>query len=128
LTTVVTIEALRTVTDVGAVVLAFPFTSVARAVMETLPSGTVVEFQVTENGVVASVPTKVAPMKKSTLATPTLSDAVALIVTLAPETVAPDAGVVRLTVGSVVSFRTVTVLADEIPIKPVVPVAFAVSE
>src|SRR4051812_30294856 len=77
--------------------------SLARAVMAWLPFATVVEFQVALYGAVVSVATTVPSTRKSTEDTATLSAAVALTATEVPETVAPSAGAVRLTVGAVVS-------------------------
>jgi len=66
-----------------------------------------------------------------TPATPTLSEALALTVTVA-ETVAPEAGEVMLTVGGVVSaggpFDTVTDTADEVRRLPAASRATAVRE
>jgi len=69
-------------------------------------------------GEVASTPASVAPTKNSTLATPMLSEAEALTVTLAPDTDAPAAGAVRLTVGLVVSRRMVIVRGAEVALRP----------
>ncbi len=64
-----------------------------------------------------------------TLVTPTLSEAVALTVTV-PDTMAAEAGEVMATVGGVVSgggLLTVTVMGAEVALLPEVSVAMAVS-
>jgi hypothetical protein len=119
---------LRTVTDTAELVPTLPPESVARAVIETLPSGTEVESQVMEYGAVVSVPTTVEPTRNCTWATPLVSEAVALIGTLVPDTVAPAAGAVTATVGAVVSLRTVTDTAELVPTLPASSVARAVIE
>jgi hypothetical protein len=56
----------------------------------------------------------VVPWKKLTALIPTLSEAVAEIVTVS-ETVEPEAGAVRVTVGGTVSaFATVTVMSKDV--------------
>ena len=74
----------------------------------------------------SSEPILAPSTRNCTPATPTLSEAEALTVTV-PETVAPDAGAVRLTEGGVVSaFDTVTVTADEVVRLPAASRAVAV--
>ena len=79
----------------------------------------------------SSLPTAEPSTKNWTPATPTLSDAEALTVVV-PETVAPEAGDVMLTVGGVVSgggaFDTVTVTAVEVFWFPAASRALAVRE
>ena len=80
----------------------------------------------------SSAPTFVVPSRRNcTLVTPTLSAAVALTATLAPDTVAPAAGAVTDTVGGVVSgvaLETVTLTAAEVVVFPAASRATAVSE
>src|SRR6266851_1340670 len=73
----------------------------------------------------SSTPISTLPTKKRTPATPILSEALALTV-IVPETVAPEAGDVMLTVGAVVSFTTVTVTGVEVVRLPAVSCATAV--
>ena len=77
----------------------------------------------------SSVPTADPSTKNWTPLTPTLSEAEALMVVV-PETVAPEAGEVMLTVGGVVSgggaFDTVTVTAVEVLWFPAASRALAV--
>src|SRR6185295_3566031 len=110
--------AFDTVTVTVAEVVRLPAASRALAVSWCEPLATAVVFQETEYGDVVSSPPSVAPSTKNcTPATPTLSEAVALTL-IVPDTVAPFAGAVMLTVGGVVSaggaFDTVTVTADEV--------------
>src|SRR5437762_13415002 len=71
----------------------------------------VIVSHASEYGAVVSSAPKFAPSRRNcTPATPTLSDALAVTVVV-PETVAPPAGAVMLTVGAVVSLETVTVTA-----------------
>ena len=94
---------LLTVTLTAVDVLVLPAASRAMAVRLWLPLTTPVVFQPIEYGaVVTSEPMSVASTLKRTPATPTLSDALAVIVTL-PDTTAPAAGAVIETVGAVVS-------------------------
>src|SRR5262249_25719557 len=60
------------------------------------------ESQTTCHGALVALPTSAPPTKKSTLLTPTLSEAFAVIVTL-PVTVAPSTGEVIETFGATVS-------------------------
>jgi hypothetical protein len=97
-----------TVTGTPAEVMVLPAVSRARAVRVWEPSVTVVVFQVTEYGAVVSVPISVVvSTKKSTAATPAVSEAVALT-GVGPETGAPLAGSVTATVGPVVSMVTLS--------------------
>src|SRR5437870_2802092 len=100
-----------TVTDDDDVVR--PPASRAIAVSVWLPFEAVVVFQTTEYGAaVSSAPRLIPSTLNCTPATPTASVAVADMVTLVPETVAPLAGAVSAEVGGVVS-RTVTVNAAD---------------
>src|SRR5436305_5551476 len=92
-----------TVTDV--VVVLFPAVSTARAATVWLPSGTDVESQLNEYGVVVAVPTTLPSTKKSTWSTATLSLAVADSVTV-PAAVEPALGAVSDTIGDVGSIWT----------------------
>src|SRR3989344_1755065 len=75
-----------------------PPASFATALMVCAPLVAVVEFHAIEYGaVVSSAPTFTPSTLNCTPTTPTLSDALADIVTV-PETVAPSAGAVRETV------------------------------
>ena len=94
---------LATVTVTSAEVLLLPAASRAIAVMVCEPLLAVVVFQETEYGaLVSSAPKFVPSILNCTPATPTLSEALAVIVTVAG-TVAPLLGEVMLTVGGVVS-------------------------
>src|SRR2546426_6541291 len=98
-----------TVTVTGAEVVRLPAASRATAVMVCEPLLEVVVFQETEYGdVVSSAPALRPSSWNCTPATPTLSEALAVTV-IVPGTVAPEAGEVMLTVGAVVSLKTVTV-------------------
>src|SRR5207247_2198184 len=91
-----------------------PAASRARAVRVCDPLLVVVVSQLTTYGALVSSAPRAAPSRKNwTPATPTLSEAVAVTDT-GPETVAPLAGAVMLTVGGVVSFDTVTVTVFEV--------------
>src|SRR6185295_8733007 len=108
------VSALLTVTVTPALVVMLPAASRATADSVWLPFATVVEFHAMAYGlVVSSAPMFVVPSSLNcTPATPTLSDAVADTVTLAPDTVVPPAGADIVTVGAVVSvLLTVTVTA-----------------
>ena len=83
-------------------------------------------FHGTEYGAAVSSAPSVAPSRRNcTPTTPTLSAAVAVTVTV-PLTVAPLAGDVRLTVGGVLSFDTVTVTAADVVTLPAASRATAV--
>src|SRR5687767_1574848 len=90
--------ALPTVTFTTDEVVAEPWLSVAFAVNAYDPAGTLVHAK--EYGDVRSSPSFVVPLKNSTFVTDPLSDALAVIVIVDPETnVALLAGAVMLTVG-----------------------------
>ena len=95
---VVSGTAFVTVTLRAAEVVALVLVSVARAVIEAVPSAAVVESQLIEYGLVVSVPTRVAPTKNSTLAT-IIPVTLALSVT-EPVTVVPPTGLVSVTPGA----------------------------
>src|SRR5439155_27373878 len=113
------VSALATVTVTAADVVALPAASRARAVSVCDPLLVVVVFQLTTYGALVPSAPRVAPSRKNwTPATPTLSEAVAVTAT-GPETVAPLAGAVMLTLGGVVSaFATVTVTAADVVALP----------
>src|SRR5437899_58308 len=80
-----------------------------------------------EYGEVASSAPRFAPSSLNcTPATPMLSEALAVTLTV-PETVAPPTGAVTETDGGVVSFETVTVTAAEVVTLPAASRATAVS-
>ena len=94
---------METVTVTGAEVVWLPAASRATAVRVCVPPLAVVVSHETEYGVVVSSAPPLTPSSWNwTPATPWLSDAVAVTV-IVPETVAPEAGDVILTVGGVVS-------------------------
>src|SRR6266571_4153594 len=101
-----------------------PRLSVARAVSACVPAARL--ERVTLKGAAIAVPTSAAPSKKSTFATvPSVSDALALTVTLAGAMKsALLAGAVMLTVGGV---STVIVTGAEVVAIAFLSVAFAVS-
>jgi hypothetical protein len=74
-------------------------------------------FQEREKGEEVSEPRRVEPSWNSTLETPTLSEAEAERVRV-PETVEPEVGAVRDTVGAVRSLSTVTVTEAEVAERP----------
>jgi hypothetical protein len=95
--------ALETVTVTGAEVVRLPAASRATAVRVYEPLLAVVVSTEIEYGAVVSSAAKSAPLTLNwTPATPLSSDAVALML-IVPETVAPEAGDVMLTVGGMVS-------------------------
>src|SRR3989344_9303700 len=117
-----------TVTLLPAVEAVLPAASFATALMVCAPLLAVVEFHAIEYGaVVSSAPTFVPSTLNCTPTTPTLSGALAEMVTV-PETVAPSAGAVRETVGLVVSLPLVTsTLASQVVLAPTpAPVTVAV--
>ena len=122
------VSAFDTVTETADEVLRLPAASRATAVNVCAPFPTVVVFQETEYGEdVSSAPRFDPSTRNCTPATPTLSDAVALTV-IVPDTLAPFAGELMLTLGTVVSaFDTVTVTADEVRRLPAASRATAVS-
>src|SRR5216117_2877129 len=80
-----------------------PAASRARAASVCEPLALEVLFQEAEYGDVVSSAPRLAPSSRNcTPATPTLSDALAVTATV-PDTVAPEAGAVRVTLGGVVS-------------------------
>jgi hypothetical protein len=113
--------AFDTVTVTGAEILELPAASRATAVMLCAPLLAIAVFQEAEYGAVVSSAPKLTPsILNCTPMTPTLSEALAVRLVV-PETVAPEAGVVMLTVGSVVSggggggaLETVTVTGAEV--------------
>ena len=117
---------LVTVTVTATEVVVFPAASRATAVKVCEPLATDVVFHETEYGAVVSSVPRLAPSSRNcTPTTPTLSAAVAVTV-IVPLTVAPLAGDVRLTVGGVLSFDTVTVTAADVVTLPAASRATAV--
>ena len=96
----------ETVTSTAAVVRVLPARSIARAATECRPPATVDESQPNVYGEpVGSEPTRVPSTRKSTCLTPRLSLAFAAKVVV-PLMIAPVAGAVRETVGSVWSITS----------------------
>src|SRR5204863_371698 len=121
------VVSLDTVTVTAAEVVVLPAASRARALSVCDPLAAVVVDQETAYGAaVSSVPSSPPSSRNWTPATPTLSEAVAVTVSV-PLTVAPVAGAVTLTAGVVVSFDTVTVTAAEVVVLPAASRARAVS-
>src|SRR5206468_621363 len=108
------VSAFDTVTVTGAEAYRSPRAEERRAGRVCEPLPTVAVFQETEYGDEVSSAPRLAPSTRNcTPATPILSEAEALTVTV-PDTVAPDAGALMLTEGGVVSaFDTVTVTGSE---------------
>jgi len=103
------VVSLDTVTVIGAEVVTLPAVSPARAVSVWDPLLTVVVSHGTEYGNVVTIGPICTPSAKNRmLLIPTLSDALALTVTVL-ETVAPDPGAVIATVGGALSTVPVTV-------------------
>src|ERR1051326_8562407 len=124
------VQPFATVTVTGADVVVLPAASPATAFIVWVPSAAVVLSHVIEYGAVVSSMPRFAPSSLNcTPATPTLSAAVALTATVAPETVAPPAGAVIDTVGAVVSpvLDTVTVTAADVFVLPAASRATAVN-
>src|SRR6266705_770178 len=97
---------LSTVTVTGAEVVRLPAVSCATAVMVCEPLLAPVVFQAIEyGGVVTAAPALRPSSWNCTPATPTLSEALAVTL-IVPETVAPEAGELMLTVGPVASKLT----------------------
>src|SRR5882762_3725700 len=118
---------LETVTVTGAEVVRRPAASRATAVSVCEPLLALVVFQETEYGAAASSTPRLAPSSRNcTPTTPTLSEALAVTVVVAP-TVAPETGAVMLTVGGVVPLNTATVTGAEVVRKPAASRAAAVS-
>jgi hypothetical protein len=107
-----------------------PAASLATAVRVWLPLAREVVLRVVEYGEVVSKEPRLEPSSLNwTLATPTLSEAVAETLTLAPETVALLVGAVIETVGGVVSggtLLTVIEIAEDVVVLPAESVATAV--
>src|SRR5438045_4225636 len=111
---------LETVTLTAALVAEFPAASLAMAVMLCVPLAAAVVYQEVVYGeAVSAAPTLLPSIWNCTLATPTLSEAFALSVTL-PETVAPLEGAVMLTVGGVVSLLVTVKLTPLLATPPTV--------
>ena len=108
--TVGAVVSLATVTLTAGEVVVLPAASQARAVSVWAPLVAVAVFHDTPQPPVelVSSATRLAPSMNCTPVTPTLSEAVAVSETV-PDTVAPLAGAVTLTVGAVLSTVTVTV-------------------
>src|SRR5436309_6741516 len=118
---------LSTVTVTAEEVAVLPAASRATAVKVCEPLLAVVVFHETAYGAVVSSAPRLAPSSLNwTPTTPTLSEAfaVTLIVEL---TAAPFAGDVMLTVGGVVSLKTVTVTGSDVHRRPNLSLATAVS-
>src|SRR3990167_7381122 len=108
-----------TVTFTPAEVAIFPAASRARAVRVCAPAEAPVVFHIIEYGEVESVPMTEEPSRNSTEATPTLSDAVAVSVTLAPAVIeAPELGEVRETLGGDMSVVGTTVVEHAVEEPP----------
>src|SRR5436309_3287960 len=119
--------AFATVTVTAADIVVLPAASRATAVSVCEALLVVdVSHSIVNGAAVSSVPRFAPSSRNWTPATPTLSAAVAVIVVV-PETVAPFAGAVTLTVGGVVSLKTVTVIAAEVVAFPAASRARAVS-
>src|SRR5438045_3371345 len=114
-----------TVTVAAVVVLLAASRAIAVSVCDALLA-VVVSHEIEYGAVVSSAPTFAPSSRNWTPTTPTLSDAVALIAVV-PLTVAPPAGAVTLTVGAVVSLKTVTVTAAAVVVLPAASRAIAVS-
>src|SRR2546426_887177 len=116
-----------TVTVIAVAVVVLPAASRATAVSvcDALLA-VVVSHAIAYGAIVSSTPTLAPSRRNWTPTTPTLSDALALIVVV-PETVAPFAGAVRLTVGGVVSLSTVPVTAAAVAVLPAASRATAVN-
>src|SRR5438034_5281089 len=120
----------ETLTVTGAEVVRLPAASRATAVKVCEPLTTAVVLKEAEYGAAVSSAAIGAPSAKNcTPATPTLSEAFAATV-IVPETVAPLAGELMLTVGGVVSgggpFETLTVTGAEVVRLPAASRATAV--
>src|SRR5437762_222289 len=120
-------DRLLTVTVTATAVLVLPAASRATADSVCEPLAKVVVSQEIWNGaVVTSVPKFAPSTLNCTPATPTLSEALAVTVTVA-ETVAPALGEVTETDGGVVSLKTVTVTAADVVRLPAASRAIAVT-
>src|SRR5262249_6929285 len=115
-----------TVTVTAGAVAVLPAASLATAVnvCDALPA--VLVSQEIEYGIVITSAPRFAPSSLNcTPTTATLSEALALIVVA--DTVAPSAGAVMLTLGGVVSLKTVTVTAAAVAVLPAASRATAVT-
>src|SRR5437773_3828347 len=116
----------ETVTVTAADVIVLPAASRATAVRVCDALLVVVVSQLTVNGGDRSSVPRFAPSSLNcTPATPTLSEALAVTVTVLL-TVAPAAGAVMLAVGGVLSLKTVTVTAADVILLPAASRATAV--
>src|SRR5580658_3558301 len=120
---------LLTVTETAELVALLPAVSMATAVRECLPLISVAVLRDTEYGALVSRAPRFEPSTwNCTLATATLSEALAVTV-MVPETVAPEAGEVMETLGGVVSaLFTVMETAELVALLPAVSMATAVRE
>src|SRR6266404_1584989 len=119
-------ERLLTATVTAAAVLVLPAASRATALKLCEPLCAVLVSQATCHGALVTSAPRFAPSSLScTPATPTLSVAFAVTVTV-PETVAPAAGELIETDGAAVSFITVTVTAADVVLLPAASRAIAV--
>jgi hypothetical protein len=127
----VKLPVLLTVTVTDEDVVELPAASRAVAVTVCEPLGTVKLSQEMEYGLdVSSEPTLLPSSLNWTPETPTLSEALALSVTLLPDMLAPAEGAVRLTVGGVGSGDaaiTTVVVAVAVPSVPVQDKLYVVS-
>src|SRR5688572_22312774 len=112
------VVSLATVTVTGAEVVRLPAASRATAVMVCEPLVVVVVFQGAENGaVVTSVPA--LPSRKNCTPVTAVSSAALAVTVIVPETVAPEAGELMLTVGAAASKRTLlSVLVEAVLLLP----------
>src|SRR5437899_2282552 len=102
-----------TVTEADVVVLLAASRATAVRVWLLPLAAAVVSHEAEYGAVVSSAPRGAPSSRNWTPATPTLSEALAVTVTM-PETVAPELGKGMLTVGGVVSFDTVTVTEADV--------------
>src|SRR3954469_4588563 len=121
------VEALLTLTVTVLDVVVCPSLSSATAVRLWAPLVAAVVFHVAEYGLVVSAAPRLVPSTRNcTLVTPRSSPALALIATVAPDTVAPAAGAVIETVGGL-PLSTVTATALEVVVLPSLSRATAVT-
>src|SRR5438128_1489585 len=115
---------LSTVTVTGADVLRLPTVSCAMAVRVCAPLLAPVVFQAIEyGGVVTAAPALTPSSRNCTPATPVLSEALAVTL-IVPETLAPEAGELMLTVGPVASKLTLlSVLVEAVLVLPAASLA-----
>src|SRR5687768_3039907 len=115
--TVGAVLSLATVTVTGAEVVLLPAASRATAVSVCEPLVAVLVFQGMEYGaVVTSVPAM--PSTKNCTPATAMSSAALAVTVIVPETVAPEAGALMLTVGAVMSLATVTVTGLDVHVLP----------